>query len=454
MRKTLETLCLASALIWPAISYSAVAAASASSTAASSISTSASAFASASDSAESDEIKRGAYLATAGDCIACHTAKTGKPFAGGLPIGIPMLGTIYSSNITPDKTTGIGTWSLADFDQAMRHGISKDGHNLYPAMPYVSYAKLNDADIASLYAYFEQGVAPVSNTLPKSSIPWPMNMRWPLKLWNIGFLPAVGYQPKAGQSEAWNRGAYLVQGFAHCSTCHTPRGVAMQEVALDETGKGFLGGSVLAGWNAYNITSAKNGGIGGWSQTQLTQYLRTGSVPGLAQAAGPMGEAVEHSFSHLQASDLDAIATYIRTIPAVEDGSSAPRQSLGNPATDVAKLRGVALSGAADLVDPARLYLGNCASCHQANGKGSPDGYYPSLIHNSTVGASDPGNMVQVILQGIHRNAAGNDVGMPGFASELSDAQVAALTNYLTGTFGNPHASVSADAVAKLRKID
>jgi mono/diheme cytochrome c family protein len=404
-----------------------------------------------SDSAETDEIKRGAYLATAGDCIACHTAKAGKPFAGGLPIGIPMLGTIYSSNITPDKATGIGNWSLADFDQAMRHGISKDGHNLYPAMPYVSYAKLNDADIASLYAYFEKGVQPVSNTLPKSSIPWPMNMRWPLKLWNVGFLPAVGYQPKAGQSEAWNRGAYLVQGLAHCSTCHTPRGVAMQEVALDETGKGFLGGSVLAGWNAYNITSAKNSGIGGWTQTQLVQYLRTGSVPGLAQAAGPMGEAVEHSFSHLQASDLDAIATYIRTVPAVEDGSAAPRQSLGNGATDVATLRGVDLS---DTVDPARLYLGNCASCHQANGKGSPDGYYPSLIHNSTVGASDPGNMVQVILQGIHRNAAGNDVGMPGFASELSDAQIAALSNYLSATFGNPHSSISADAVAKLRKVE
>ena len=377
-----------------------------------------------------------------------------------------MLGTIYSSNITPDKTSGIGNWSLGDFDQAMRHGISKDGHNLYPAMPYVSYAKLNDADIAALYAYFEKGVVPVSATLPKSTIPWPMNMRWPLKLWNIGFLPAVGYQPKAGQSEAWNRGAYLVQGLAHCSTCHTPRGVAMQEVALDETGKGFLGGSVLAGWDAYNITSAKNGGIGGWSQLQLTQYLRTGSVPGLAQAAGPMGEAVEHSFSHLQASDLDAIATYIRTIPAVEDGSTAPRQSLGNPATDVSALRGVALNGGAGggaastgdgtggTVDAARLYLGNCASCHQANGKGSPDGYYPSLIHNSTVGASDAGNMVQVILQGIHRNAAGNDVGMPGFATELTDAQVAALTNYLTGTFGNSHVSVSTDAVAKLRKGD
>jgi mono/diheme cytochrome c family protein len=224
----------------------------------------------------------------------------------------------------------------------------------------------------------------------------------------------------------------------------------MQEKALDETGSGFLGGSVLAGWDGYNITSSVNSGIGGWSHAQLVQYLQTGSVPGVAQAAGPMGEAVEHSFSKMSDADIDAIATYVRTVPAVEGGSSQPRSTWGKPSTDVTRLRGVALSDGT--LDPARLYLGNCATCHQAQGKGTPDGYYPPLLHNSTVGASNPGNLVQVILHGVARKTASNDVGMPAFATQLNDAQVAALTNYVTTQFGNPAAArVSDKDVAKLR---
>jgi mono/diheme cytochrome c family protein len=262
------------------------------------------------------------------------------------------------------------------------------------------------------------------------------------------FLKEGRYQAKPNRSVAWNRGAYLVQGLAHCSTCHTPRGVGMQEKALDETGSGFLSGSVLAGWDGYNITSDLNSGIGSWSEAQLVQYLQTGSVSGLAQAAGPMGEAVQHSFSHMSNADIDAIATYIRTVPAVSDGASHSRSSWGAPATDVTRLRGVALS---EELDPARLYLGNCATCHQAHGQGAPDGYYPPLFHNSTVGASNPGNLVQVILHGVHRKAGANDVSMPAFAYELSDAQIAALSNYITGQFGSPAAHVSESDVSKLR---
>jgi mono/diheme cytochrome c family protein len=394
-------------------------------------------------------IKRGEYLATAGDCMACHTAAKGKPFSGGLPLKVPMLGTIYSSNITPDAQTGIGTWTLADFDRAVRKGVAKDGHNLYPAMPYVSYAKIRDDDVKALYAYFEHGVTPVNQPQRPGDIPWPLSMRWPLTVWNWVFLKEGPYQAKPDQSVTWNRGAYLTQGLAHCSTCHTPRGFAMQEKALDESSSGFLGGSVLAGWDGYNITSDVNSGIGSWTQAQLVQYLRTGSVPGLAQAAGPMGEAVQHSFSHMADADIDAIATYIRTVPAVSDANPRPRSAWGNPATDVGRLRGVALSS--DTLDPARLYLGNCATCHQAKGSGTPDGYYPSLFHNSTAGASNADNLVQVILHGVHRNASGNDVGMPAFAGELSDAQIAALANYVTTQFGNPAAKVSERDVAKLR---
>ncbi|MGI4862267.1 MAG: c-type cytochrome [Janthinobacterium lividum] len=393
-------------------------------------------------------VTRGAYLATAGDCIACHTAAHGKPYAGGLPMKIPMLGTIYTSNITPDPTTGIGGWTFADFDRAVRQGVSKDGHNLYPAMPYVSYAKLSDDDVKALYAFFQSGVAPVQHALPASDIPWPLDMRWPLKFWNLAFLKPGSYEMKTGRSAEWNRGAYLVQGLAHCGTCHTPRSVTMQEKALDETGTNYLGGAALAGWDAYNITSSKQAGIGNWTHAQLAQYLRTGSVPGVAQAAGPMGEAVEHSFSHLSTADIDAIATYIRTVPAVEDGSTRARQDWGSEAKDVAALRGRALEAT---LDPARLYLGNCASCHQANGKGTPDAYYPSLLHNSTVGATHADNLVEVILHGVHRQTPGNDVGMPGFAQQLSDAQVAALASYVTQHFGNPAVKVSDKDVARLR---
>ncbi|MET3232725.1 UNVERIFIED_ORG: mono/diheme cytochrome c family protein [Burkholderia sp. 1263] len=395
-------------------------------------------------------IKRGEYLATAGDCMACHSTAKGKPFAGGLPLKVPMLGTVYSSNITPDPQTGIGTWTLADFDRALRRGVSKDGHNLYPAMPYVSYAKVSDDDVKALYAYFRYGVAPVNAATRASDIPWPLNMRWPLTVWNWLFLKSGPYEARPNRSAEWNRGAYLVQGLAHCSTCHTPRGFGMQEKALDETGGGFLGGSVLAGWDGYNITSSADSGIGAWTHAQLVQYLQTGSVPGLAQAAGPMGEAVEHSFSKMTGADIDAIATYVRTVPAVSDGGTRSRSAWGQPSTDVARLRGVASSDGT--LDPARLYLGNCATCHQAHGKGTPDGYYPPLLHNSTVGASNPVNLVQVILRGVQRKTADSDVGMPAFATQLNDAQIAALTNYVTTQFGNPSTTrVSEKDVAKLR---
>ncbi|WP_199540668.1 c-type cytochrome [Paraburkholderia kururiensis] len=393
-------------------------------------------------------VKRGEYLAVVGDCMACHTAAKSKPFAGGLPLKVPMLGTLYSTNITPDKNTGIGTWSYEDFERAVRKGVAKDGRNLYPAMPYVSYAKIGDDDMKALYAYFEHGVQPIDQPQRASDIPWPLNMRWPLTVWNWVFLKEGSYQPKPGKSVEWNRGAYLVQGLAHCGTCHTPRGVTMQEKALDETGSGFLSGSVLSGWDGYNITSDANSGIGSWTDAQLTQYLRTGSVPGVAQAAGPMGEAVEHSFSHMTDADVKAVATYIRTVPAVSDGSTKPRYAWGQPVDDVATLRGVGFNNA---TDPARLYLGNCATCHQAHGEGSPDSYYPSLMRNSTVGAPNPNNLVQVILHGVQRNAAGNNVSMPAFAADLNDAQIAALANYVTAHFGNPAAKVTEKDVAKLR---
>jgi mono/diheme cytochrome c family protein len=409
----------------------------------------------AQEPATSDSIKRGEYLAAAGDCMACHTVDKKQPYAGGLPMKVPMLGTIYSSNITPDAQTGLGNWSLEEFDRAVRKGIGRDGRNLYPAMPYPSYAKITTRDIEAMFEYFQHGVMPVKRAQQPSDIRWPLNMRWPLKIWNWMFLKAGSFQADEGHNAEWNRGAYLTQGLGHCGACHTPRGVAMQEKALDEHGAGYLGGASLSGWDAYNITSDRNSGIGEWTVAQIAQYLRTGNVSDLAQAAGPMGEAVQHSFSKLSAADVDAIAAYLHTVPAVHDNSARPRHAWGMPATDAVRLRGVALPASkdgADASDAARLYLGNCASCHQTEGHGTTDGYYPSLLRNSTVGARSADNLVQVILFGVHRVTPGNDAGMPGFANELTDAQIASLSNYLTAQFGNPEVRVDAGGVAKLRK--
>lgn len=385
-------------------------------------------------------IEKGRYLAIAGDCKACHTAPGGSPFAGGRAMKIPVVGTLYSSNITPDIHVGIGGWTLEEFDRALRRGIGKDGRNLYPAMPYESYAKVSDADIQALYAYFLFGLKPIHDPPPQNEIPQPLSARWPLKLWNWLFVKQGVYKEKPEQSAAWNRGAYLVQGLAHCGECHTPRGIAFQEKAYDESGRGFLGGGpVLDGWQAYNITSDPDAGIGKWSEQQLFQYLKTGHVNRLAQAAGPMAEAIENSFSQMHDGDISAMVTYLRSVPPVGGKARAPRQSFGTPASDVVIKRGNPLLRDIDpklTADGARLYLGLCASCHGVAGTGTPDGYYPSLVHNTTVGAESDHNLRQAILQGVRRRAGTEDIMMPGFARTLNEQQLQKLMTYLREQFG------------------
>lgn len=387
-------------------------------------------------------IEKGRYLAIVGDCKACHTAPGGSDFAGGRAMEMPVLGTIYTSNITPDINTGIGGWTLPEFDRALRRGIGKDGRNLYPAMPYESYAKITDDDIKALYAYFLFGVSPVHEAPPANKIHKALQARWPLKVWNFLFAPDEAFTPDSSQSDAWNRGAYLVQGLAHCGACHTPRGIAFQEKAYDENGNRFLaGGPVLDGWQAYNITSDPVSGIGEWSDEQLTQYLKTGHVNRLAQAAGPMAEAIENSLSRLSDSDITAMVTYLRTVPAVRGKARVARHSLGTPATDVIIKRGnpLAVDRAANLKsDGARLYLGLCATCHGVDGRGSKDGYYPSLINNSTVGAESEHNLRQTILQGVRRKIGDDEIMMPGFARDLDEAQLKKLLEYLRRQFAKP----------------
>ncbi|MDB5850048.1 MAG: Cytochrome, partial [Rhodoferax sp.] len=234
-------------------------------------------------------IEKGRYLATAGDCAACHTAAGKAPFAGGYSVQSP-LGVIVATNITPSKTAGIGNYTEAQFARALREGRRADGQHLYPAMPYTAYTLLSDEDTHALYTYFMRGVAPVDASPPPTELPFPFDIRLSMAAWNLMFLRNERFVPDAAQSQQVNRGAYVANALAHCSTCHTPRNALMAE-----QGSRFLGGAQLGAWYAPDITPAP-GGIGGWSDAELNQYLRAGHVPGKSQAAGPMAEAVEKSF--------------------------------------------------------------------------------------------------------------------------------------------------------------
>ncbi|ANI31239.1 gluconate 2-dehydrogenase [Yersinia entomophaga] len=392
-----------------------------------------------------DLIKRGEYLTQAADCVACHTTKGGKPFAGGLAFKTPM-GTLYSPNITPDKATGIGEWNDEEFIRALHEGKGKDGENLYPAFPYTSYTLLTDDDVRAIKAYLFSLPA-VHQPNRENDMPFPFNQRWGLWFWNWVNFEGQRFQPDNNQSAEWNRGAYFVEALGHCGECHTPRNFTMGM----KDSKAY-GGAEINGWTAFNITSDPNAGIGSWSQEQLVQYLRSGHVDGKAQAAGPMAEVIENSTRHLTESDLNAMAVYLRTLkPLNLDDETKSRSDWGQPATGVDSLRGKAFS-ADDYTDGARLYLGNCASCHSFTGAGVKDGYYPSLMRNSVVGATTPNNMVKVILHGVTRQTNDGEVFMPGFANTLSDEQVATLSNYLLQQFGQPTLNIKADDVKALRE--
>ncbi len=396
------------------------------------------------------EVARGRYLAIAGDCASCHTNPSGSSaFAGGYAIASP-LGPIYSTNITPSKAYGIGGYTEAQFARALREGMRADGRHLYPAMPYAAYTKLSDGDVAALYAYFMKGVKPVEARAPATRLPFPFNLRWTMGVWNALFFHDGRFHADRARSAAWNRGAYLAEALEHCSDCHTPRNVLMGR----ETGRAYAGGPI-GSWYAPNITSDAVSGVGGWSHAELVQYLRSGVVHGKSQAAGGMAEAVANSLQHLSDQDLSAIATYIQTVrPVHRRGATTADFGWGAPTRLETLVRGdFAPHGA----DGAVLYSRYCASCHQRDGAGTPDQAYPSLFHNTATGAPRPDNLVASIVFGVHRDIDGKRVEMPGFGSgsyvqALSDDQVAAVSNYVLSTFGDPKARVSHHDVAVARR--
>jgi mono/diheme cytochrome c family protein len=398
----------------------------------------------AADANKPDLIKRGAYLARMGDCAACHTADPSRPFAGGLPISTPF-GKIYTPNITPDPDTGIGQWSDTDFVRAMHEGIGKTGERLYPAFPYAEFTRVTEQDVLAIRAYLNT-IAPVHYTPPANELRFPFNQRWLMILWNLFNFNEGRFVPDPKQSAVFNRGAYLVQGLAHCEECHTPRNF-MQ--GLNSTER--FSGATQAGWQAYNITPDRTAGIGNWSDDALIAYLSTGIAPGHASAAGPMADVVQNSTQYLTREDLRAVAAYLRGLQPVSGGVTRSRDAWGKPATDdITALRGTSIPG----VNGAQLFVANCATCHNWTGAGvgaSAPGAYPSLIHNSVAGAPSPDNLAMVILHGVTRKTKDADVLMPAFGAELSNAQVAAIANYVTKQFGNPQATLTAEQVAGLR---
>jgi len=391
-------------------------------------------------------IDAGRYVAVASDCIACHTAPGGKAFAGGRAIASP-IGNMYSTNITPDKTTGIGNYSLNDFDRALRHGIAKDGSSLYPAMPYPSYAKMNDQDVRALYAYFMKGVEPVNAANHANDIAWPLSIRWPMGIWRKTFASNLAPLDLGKyQSEQLARGAYLVQGAGHCGSCHTPRAATMQEQALDESGKAYLaGGPLIDGWLAANLRGDKVDGLGSWSEQDIVDTLKTGRNKTTAVVGGPMNDVVAHSMQHMSDQDLHAIAAYLKSLPA-----SGSAKATFAASDDTAK----ALRAGQNETRGAQLYLDNCAACHRTDGKSNAI-TFPALPGNPTVLADDPTSLIRLVLAGSRLPSTKerpSDLAMPGFAWRLSDDETAQLVTFVRQSWGNHAPAASASEVAKVRR--
>jgi mono/diheme cytochrome c family protein len=386
--------------------------------------------------AQASPLDRGAYLAKAADCMACHTKQDGKPYAGGLGFKLPF-GTLYSTNITPDKETGIGNYSDQDFLNAVHRGVRADGARLYPAMPFTSYTYMTDADALAIKAYLFS-LPPVHARAPANTLTFPFNQRWAMNFWSALFNPDTRFEPDTSQGPEWNRGAYLAEALAHCGECHTPRNPAF---ALDNRRK-FMG-AVTAGWRAFNISSDKATGVGAWRDDDLASYLAIGHATGHGTASGPMGEAVDRSFSLLAPTDIRAVVAYLRSVSAVASPDLPATTAPPAPASH--KLGGTA--------DPRgkMVFEGACVSCHGWTGESSISPF-ATLTGAWAVNDSSATNVVQIVVSGTRRQTPVDVVSMPAFGNAYSDDEIAAVANYVTARFGSKPSQITAQDVAELRK--
>jgi mono/diheme cytochrome c family protein len=366
-------------------------------------------------------VERGRYLATAADCGSCHTMPgSDHPLSGGRAIETPF-GFLAAPNITPDMATGIGAWTDEEFDAAVRRGRSRNGARLYPAMPFPYYSRMSLEDIKDIRSYLNT-VAPVQNAVEVNRLPFPLNLRLSMIVWDALYFAPGEFRPDPAKSKEWNRGAYLVQGPEHCGACHTPKSL----LGGDKDSRP-LQGYTLQGWTAPDITSGQ-GPLRDWSPDDVASYLRTGHNKHAA-AAGLMGEVVELSTSKLTDADVNAMAAYLK------DVSGPPQEKSSSPDKDV-------------LTAGAAIYQDLCSACHRQDGQGVPH-LFPNLGEAATVKASDPATVLRVILQGAQTVSTDREPtgpAMPAFGWQLSDAKIAAVATYVRDRFGKAPAVSENDA--------
>jgi len=375
-------------------------------------------------------VAAGKYLAAAGNCLSCHTRPGGAPFAGGLPFPTP-LGTVYSTNITPDPATGIGAWTATDLRRALQQGRNRSGSHLFPVFPYTAFTKFSDAEVAALYAYLR--TVPAARYVPPRN-GWMFAVRGPVALWNALYFRPGRFVPDPAHTTEWNRGAFLVQGPGHCGACHTPRNRLLAERAdraLQGGSLQVLTGDRVRGWSAVDLTPGPRG-LGAWSAADLARYFKTGASA-RAASFGPMNEVIANSLSQLSDEDLRAMAVYLKSLPPRAYGEERVPEALAQAGAGVYKAR--------------------CEKCHGGSGRG---GMFsgPPLAGSAVVQAEDPSSLVNAILVGSDAPESLSSESwetMPAYASLLDDGQVAAVSNYLRANWGNRGAPVTARMVRAQR---
>ena len=373
-------------------------------------------------------VERGRALATAGDCVACHTVPGRQPFSGGRALETPF-GNINSANLTPDPELGIGAWTADDFYRAMHEGKRPGGTHLYPAFPYPYYTRVTRPDSDAIFAFL-RSLPSTPNRVDRDTLPFPFDIRASMIAWNaINFTPGE-YQPDPKRSEQFNRGGYLVEGLGHCGACHTP----MNVLGGSKDGKHLQGNQIQA-WIAPNITNDLRTGLGSWSPDEIVEYLRAGRNAKSA-ASGPMAEVVMFSTALMPEADLRAMAVYLK-----ERGAAGPSASTAIPASDGRMTQGQA------------IYSDTCKACHTAAGEGI-DRMFPALANSQVVQQTDPTTLIRVVITGTRAAAtlsAPTGPAMPALGWRLSDEQVASVLTYVRNAWGNTAPAVGVGDVAKVR---
>ncbi len=396
--------------------------------------------------ASADMVARGAYLAQVGNCMACHTARGGVPYAGGRGIDTPF-GTVYSSNLTPDEHTGLGRWSQAEFWRAMHHGRSADGRLLVPAFPYTSTTQVSRADANALYAYL-RSLPPVAQAARPHELRFPFNTQVALAVWRALYFQPGEFQPDTARSAAWNRGAYLVQGLGHCNACHAHRNALGATLGPLDLGGGLI---PVQNWYAPSLLDVREAGVADWAVADIVTFLKSGVVDRAGAhevASGPMGEVVLRSTQHLSNADLGAMAVYLKSLgPAQGHGQGDAQAAAPAPAE-----RAPAATARDSL--GAKLYADHCASCHGERGAGVASAY-PALAGNRAVTMAIPANLVRIVLEGGFAPATASNprpFGMPPYAQVFSNDDLAALLTHLRRSWGNQAAAVTAVDVHQYRE--